>query len=180
MEDTHAMRARAGGALTHPLAIGSVLVLVLNDHVFKDAHPSWLTGKLSDVAGLVFFPLLLEAIVELAREGVHRYKHPSRMMGIVTIAVTAVGFAWVKTTSSGHAAYAVVGGVARYPIDAVSSLIAGGSWPALGRAHGVMDASDLLALVGLFGAAHIGRARRTNLQRDASSQSNSRDGDRQS
>ena len=156
-----AVRAHAAGGLTHPLAIGSVLLLLLNDHVLKHAHPSWWTGKLSDVAGLVFFPLLLEAIVELALAATHRYKHPSRMLNIVTIVITAIGFSWVKTTASGHAAYALVGGVARWPFEAISAWISGSSAPPLARARGVIDASDLLALFALLGALHVGHTRRS-------------------
>ena len=50
--------------LCHPLPIAAVLVLTLNDHVLKGSGllPGWLTGKLSDFAGLFFFPLLLAAL----------------------------------------------------------------------------------------------------------------------
>lgn len=45
-------RVRAFG---HPLWWGALVLLVLNDHVLKgaDVVPGWLTGKLSDVAGLL-------------------------------------------------------------------------------------------------------------------------------
>jgi hypothetical protein len=43
----------------------AVAVLLLNDHVFKELRPGVLTGKLSDVAGLIFFPILLGAAVEI-------------------------------------------------------------------------------------------------------------------
>ncbi|MDO6432910.1 hypothetical protein Q4E93_20040 [Flavitalea sp. BT771] len=36
-----------------------LLVLALNDHYLKAAYPGWLTGKLSDFAGLLIFPLFL-------------------------------------------------------------------------------------------------------------------------
>jgi hypothetical protein len=76
-------------SIEHPLPLAAVLVLVVNDHVLKGAGlvPSWLTGKLSDVAGLFFFPVLL---VSLAR-GVRLRLSPSR-----AAAVTAVAFAAVK------------------------------------------------------------------------------------
>ncbi len=47
--------------LVHPLPLASVGVLALNDHLLKGSGllPSWLTGKLSDFAGLFFFPMLL-------------------------------------------------------------------------------------------------------------------------
>lgn len=39
--------------LARPWFFAAVAVLALNDHVFKQAFPGWVTGKLSDVAGLV-------------------------------------------------------------------------------------------------------------------------------
>jgi hypothetical protein len=53
-------------ALGHPLTLASVALLVLNDHLFKRAYPSVLTGKLSDFTGLFFFPYLLIALLGLA------------------------------------------------------------------------------------------------------------------
>ncbi|MCX4247902.1 hypothetical protein [Paraliomyxa miuraensis] len=55
---------RPSRALLHPLWLGSLAVLVLNDHVLKGASllPSVVTGKLSDVAGLVVAPVLLAAL----------------------------------------------------------------------------------------------------------------------
>lgn len=53
--------------LLHPAWLGSLVVLALNDHVLKGADllPSGLTGKLSDVAGLMVAPLLLAAILRV-------------------------------------------------------------------------------------------------------------------
>jgi len=53
-------------ALGHPLSLASVAFLVANDHLLKRAYPSVLTGKLSDFAGLFFFPFLLTALFGLA------------------------------------------------------------------------------------------------------------------
>ena len=57
---------RPGDLLLHPIAVLAVAVLVINDHVLKGLAPGLLTGKLSDLAGLLFFPLLLASVVELA------------------------------------------------------------------------------------------------------------------
>jgi hypothetical protein len=54
-------------ALAHPLTLGSVALLAVNDHVLKRLAPSALTGKLSDFAGLFFFPYLLIAFASLGR-----------------------------------------------------------------------------------------------------------------
>ena len=47
----------ASRALATPIAIFAIALLVVNDHVLKLACPGLVTGKLSDFAGLMFFPL---------------------------------------------------------------------------------------------------------------------------
>lgn len=43
-----------------------IVVLVLNDHYLKLAYPNWLTGKISDFAGLFVLPIFLSALFERA------------------------------------------------------------------------------------------------------------------
>jgi hypothetical protein len=95
------MRARTGTslrALASPVSVASLVLLVLNDHLLKQAWPGVVTGKLSDVAGLVVAPLLLT--VGLAAVGVPR---PSGW----ACGLTAVGFTTVKVSPA--AATAVSG-----------------------------------------------------------------------
>jgi hypothetical protein len=40
----------------------SVALLILNDHIFKEAYPSWLTGKLSDFSGIFLIILFLRSV----------------------------------------------------------------------------------------------------------------------
>jgi len=51
--------------LLHPLPLAAILVTAVNDHLLKGSGllPGWLTGKLSDFAGLFFFPLLVAAVL---------------------------------------------------------------------------------------------------------------------
>ncbi len=46
-------------SISDPIAIGAVVLMLLNDHMFKQLWPSWWTGKLSDFAWVVFMPFLL-------------------------------------------------------------------------------------------------------------------------
>lgn len=46
-------------ALSQPQSLAAIGLLLLNDHILKDRFPGPVTGKLSDFAGLAFFPLLL-------------------------------------------------------------------------------------------------------------------------
>ena len=51
-------------AFTHPLFGGALASLIVNDHVLKRVHvlPGWLTGKLSDFAGMLIAPVLMVAL----------------------------------------------------------------------------------------------------------------------
>ncbi len=55
------------GEAMHPIALLAVVVLVVNDWLLKPRFPGAVTGKLSDIAGLVFAPVVLSALIGLAR-----------------------------------------------------------------------------------------------------------------
>jgi hypothetical protein len=48
--------------LTHPAFLAALLMLIVNDHLLKALYASWLTGKLSDFAGLFVFPVFLAVV----------------------------------------------------------------------------------------------------------------------
>ena len=77
-----------------------IALLVLNDHVFKAAMPSWATGKLSDFTGLYFFPYLLAAALSLVLD---RIGWPARRTGTLAFALTAGLFSAAKATPWGNA-----------------------------------------------------------------------------
>ncbi|MDD5305810.1 MAG: hypothetical protein PHU25_00675 [Deltaproteobacteria bacterium] len=54
--------------LLHPAAVVAMITLGVNDHLLKGSGllPGWLTGKLSDLSGMIFFPLLLTALTDTA------------------------------------------------------------------------------------------------------------------
>jgi hypothetical protein len=53
------MKAKYQQLLLHPLFIFSLVLLLLNDFYFKHEFHNWLTGKLSDFAGLFGFTVFL-------------------------------------------------------------------------------------------------------------------------
>jgi hypothetical protein len=112
--------------VAHPLTVAATAVLMLNDHVLKQAWPGLVTGKLSDVAGLVVAPSVLGLLSGLFRAG--------RIGAAAATLLTAAGFAWVKLTQAGaeiaSAAWSVVDGPSVVLADP-SDLIA---LPALGLA----------------------------------------------
>jgi len=54
--------------ILNSIFITGILVLFLNDHIFKFEFPGMLTGKLSDACGIVILPLLLTYIVPKVKE----------------------------------------------------------------------------------------------------------------
>lgn len=139
-----------GDGMLHPVALVAVVVLVLNDHVWKGVGPGWITGKLSDVAGLVFFPLLLQALVEVAGASRRLAFVPSRRM--LAIAVTGTGMAFAAANLLPLAADAYRYGLGLF------------AWPLrpgapFGPVQWVADPTDLLALPALLIAWRIGTRR---------------------
>jgi hypothetical protein len=89
------LRDRAGW-IGHPLTLACAVILVVNDHWAKDSHPGVVTGKLSDVVGLVVIGVA--SAVMLGR--------------LVGIAAAGVGFIALKTVPGvAEAAAPVLGGV---------------------------------------------------------------------
>ena len=125
-------------SLAHPISVGAIVVLMLNDHVFKQHWPSPITGKLSDVAGLMFFPLLMIAIVDvIIRPG---WRH------LPLVAVTLTGFCFSLIQIWGPAAdfYRTGLGWIQWPFRFAI-------WGAEGPTpvHHTADPNDLLALPAL-------------------------------
>ena len=69
-------RSVPADALLHPLALAALVLLILNDHLLKDLAPGPLTGKLSDVAGLVVLPLIILGAWELVMASLGRWFRP--------------------------------------------------------------------------------------------------------
>lgn len=145
---TTAVRARsevvAGDGLMHPWAIVALVLLILNDHVFKAAYPGPFTGKISDFAGLLFFPLAVQAAVELAAQVFGRDATRNQRVLFVAIAVTGVAFAAVKLIPE---------------INTLAELAIGWLQGAAARPRIALDATDLMALPALLVAWRIGASR---------------------
>jgi hypothetical protein len=110
------------------LPLGAAFVLAVNDHVLKHAHvlPGWLTGKLSDVSGLFFFPVLLFAIASAAL-GTPRSRG---LRAAVLAALTAAVFTLIKIDATANAlATALLGEVVRDPSDLLAlPMVVASAW----------------------------------------------------
>lgn len=116
--------------LKHPVTLLSIGLLLVNDHILKVVVPSWLTGKLSDFAGLFFFPFLLAIGFGLL------FRHISaKTIGALAFGVTAIWFTLIKTTTWGNA----------FTEESISRLLGV-------PVQIILDPTDLIALVVLFPA----------------------------
>ncbi len=142
--------------LAHPAALAAVALLLVNDHLLKARWPGWVTGKLSDVAGMVFFPLLLFAVAAGAARIARRSGGDSRALLVGCAVATALAFAAVKTWEPARAAFEVALGAARWPLGAARAILDGAALPPLAQAAVARDMTDLVALPFVAVAVAIG------------------------
>ena len=113
-----------------PPSVLALVVLALNDHVWKQQWPGLVTGKLSDFAGLVLAPPLLAVLLAACRV---RRPAPWALAG------AGLGFALVKSTVAGA-------GLASAALSLVTP------------SHVLRDRTDLIALSALPLAWWVSRA----------------------
>ncbi|WP_433795749.1 hypothetical protein [Actinoplanes sp. CA-252034] len=87
----NAARGKALAWLCHPVTVTALALLIINDHLLKSAWPGWVTGKLSDAAGMVLAPPLLAALTGLIVP-----RLPFRRVAVAAIVTVGAGFAFVK------------------------------------------------------------------------------------
>jgi hypothetical protein len=157
-DDHHRLQAMSrsfGDGLLHPLALTSVFLLVLNDHLLKPHWGGWLTGKLSDFAGLVFFPLLLQHCWRLFT----RTSSPDVRVLKTACLLTAVVFSLVKTWPLATLVWSHSLGALQWPFWALIETAWGRPRPPLRPVLTVTDPTDLIALPSIGLALWIGRSR---------------------
>lgn len=144
-------RGTPGGLLWHPVAVLAVAMLAVNDHFLKQVVTGPLTGKISDFAGLVFFPLLLVAALELVAV-VHRRPIPDRVRTLwFALGASGTVFSAIKVWPTATDTYNAFLGAGQW-------LIGGG--PLTSRTPmptaGVTDPTDLVAIPALAIAYWVG------------------------
>lgn len=148
-----------GAGLLHPAVIVAIAVVAINDHVLKALVPGFVTGKLSDVAGLFFFPFFLQASSEWMAVALGRYRAPSLRVLIVAAAATAVFFAAMKLTSTGAELYRWLWSMLQWAPRSLIALATHQPLPSRGAVGLTMDATDLICLPAVVAAVVIGASR---------------------
>lgn len=129
--------------LAHPVPLAAIAVLVVNDHWAKVACPGLVTGKLSDFAGMVFFPLFVVAAVELA---IGRAWRSRATLVAVTLVCLSV-FAAIKLSHAAGDVWATALGHAQWIVYASWSAILGDPIAASTPVAHTVDPTDLLAAI---------------------------------
>jgi hypothetical protein len=144
----------AGDGLLHPVPLVAICLLILNDHILKVTFSGVVTGKLSDFAGLAFFPLFLQATWEVASSTFRDARVGDRRVLWICIAATALAFSAIKL-------FAPANDLASALLESAQWLVGLGGMPAGARAF-ALDPTDLIALPALAVAYVIGSARAKN------------------
>lgn len=138
-----------GAPLLHPVMLGALLLLVVNDHVLKRVCPGVLTGKLSDVAVLVVLPLFLHGSLELLFARALRLP-----LGVTAgnrwlvgcLALSLLVFGLPEVWPPAEAAYRYGLGAAQWPFKAAWAWLSGGLEPRLLPVRATADLTDLLTM----------------------------------
>ena len=170
-EGTVSARTLPGDLLLSPTALAAIVLLVVNDWLLKGWAPGVFTGKLSDVAGLYFFPLLLVALVELIYFALRRGDWAaSKGTGLACVIATGVVFTAIKTWSPAGDAYGVLLGWLQWPVRAISDLVTRGTVGGPRLITLAEDRTDLLALPVLLGSYLAARSSCRGQQRASQAQ----------
>jgi hypothetical protein len=79
--------------MQYPVVWFSIGLLLINDHILKNIYPSWLTGKLSDFAGIFFFPFIVAAGLSIF---LVKFNLTTRQIGQIAFGLVATWFVLLK------------------------------------------------------------------------------------
>ena len=144
-------RPDPGQIVLHPVFVGAVALLLLNDHLLKSWSPGLVTGKLSDFAGLIVLPLLVLALAQVCSWMVGLPAPSRRFLAVCVIAI-GVMFTLGEIMPMADQAFERLWGIVRLPIGSLRH-------PDASSAVLVSDSTDVLALPALWIAWVVGCAR---------------------
>jgi len=156
----HPHQSALGAALLHPLTVLSLLLLVINDHWLKHAHPGVLSGKLSDFAAVLLLPLFLHALFELGYRALSARAPCPRTANralAVCLALTGLIYAPPELWPPAETAYRYGVGALKWPFRILWSLAHGEGAAGFVPVRATADPSDLIALIMLWVAWRVAR-----------------------
>lgn len=134
-----------GDGMLHPACLSALALLGINDWWLKSAYPGAITGKLSDFAGLFFFPILLFALLEITRHLLRRPWLASVSELRLSCVLTGAVFAAINSSGACAASYVhFMRGLWGFVLQ--TSMIS---------INHTLDPSDLVALLALFPAYRL-------------------------
>ena len=119
-------RQRCASALMHPVTLGALAVLLVNDLVFKAIWPgAWVPGKLSDLAWMMFAPPVLAYILSFATLGSAQAQRAAFMAAYAGLPLLYVAFNTFQPVHDVilHVLGFVGGDGPRSPLDPTDSLV---------------------------------------------------------
>ena len=123
---TGSFRRRCESALTHPVTLAALGVLLVNDLVLKALWPHpWTTGKLSDLAWMVFAPPVLAYLLSFTARGnvrAQRAAFGAAYIGLPLLYAAFNAFGPLHDWIMGGFSL-VTGGVAGSPLDPWDSVV---------------------------------------------------------
>lgn len=133
------------GYLKHPMTISMLALWAVNDHILKAQFGNVWTGKLSDVAGLVVFPLFLlglyETLVTIAQ---------SKRVLMVCLLATGLFFVGLNTSQVISDLVCQLLGTLQWPFKLLLSAIEGRQLPSMVPTTATPDLTDLYTLPALW------------------------------
>lgn len=146
-------RHAAWRAYLHPVSVACLVLMWVNDHVLKSISwpSSWVSGKLSDVCGLLFFPLLLNLLSVLVCSALLRKLSPPCQRAL------PARILWASCVSTGFI-FCAIKLLPSARILYINGLLWAFPWLYSPHRppHLTLDPTDLIALPMIAYAAHIG------------------------
>ena len=133
---------RPGDCIRHPMSVCMLWLWLLNDHIFKDLWGNALTGKLSDISGLVVFPLMFVATYELICAFRQRAATHLDLVLWLSLGFSAMLMILINVSDWGAELCRVGLGILQWPFRCLWSL----SIVPIYKVHLTMDPTDLWTL----------------------------------
>lgn len=154
----------AGDLLLNPVALAALMLLLTNDHFFKAAWPGPLTGKLSDLAGVIFLPLFLVSAWEVLLALIGRWRAPSMRAVAVSTVVSTTTFGLVKALPGVADLAGQILGVAQWVIALPIVVSSARPLPPVVGTRVIADPTDLVVLPAVAVALWLGMRRAQTAQ----------------